>query len=133
MSIILHTILNCIVHLCQMATLDLENDCRSSQFRYRELSFDGKRPAPPDVIMVPITLADESTETHFAEVVQDAESAISAGVLPELIVAGSSGSYFVKDQSGVSSEYGFVCRWMDVNHKRREEITRGGGFDHQNQ
>ncbi|XP_076868872.1 phosphatidylinositol 4-kinase type 2-beta isoform X2 [Brachyhypopomus gauderio] len=39
-------------------------------------------------------------DPHFAEIVQRAEQAIEAGVFPERISQGSSGSYFVKDPKG---------------------------------
>lgn len=42
-------------------------------------------------------------DPEYSEVVRTAENAIEAGVLPEMIYQGSSGSYFVKNMEGVSS------------------------------
>ena len=42
-----------------------------------------------------------TADPEFAAMVQMAEEAIDTGVLPELIYQGSSGSYFVKNLSGV--------------------------------
>lgn len=79
-----------------MATLDLETDgSHSSHFRYRELTEN----IPPDVIMVPIGGHDDTREPddlQMTSAVDEAERAIENGVHPELISAGSSGSYFVK-------------------------------------
>lgn len=42
-------------------------------------------------------------DLEFADIIQRTEQAIECGVFPERISQGSSGSYFVKDQKGVSS------------------------------
>lgn len=41
-------------------------------------------------------------DPHFSELVYQAEIAIDAGIYPERIYQGSSGSYFVKNPAGVS-------------------------------
>lgn len=43
-----------------------------------------------------------SDDPAFNEVVLQVETAITAGVMPERIYQGSSGSYFVKNSQGVS-------------------------------
>ena len=50
---------------------------------------------------------NEFDDPDYSQVVREAENAIEAGVLPEMIYQGSSGSYFVKNVEGVSCT--FVC------------------------
>ena len=45
---------------------------------------------------------NEFDDQEFARMVRTAESTIEAGVLPQMIAQGSSGSYFVKNQDNVS-------------------------------
>ena len=44
-------------------------------------------------------------DKEFAKILKDVESAIENGIYPERIVQGSSGSYFVKNTSGVSLKH----------------------------
>lgn len=43
-------------------------------------------------------------DPEFTGIIHAAEQAIDVGILPERIYQGSSGSYFVKDREGVSSQ-----------------------------
>ena len=52
------------------------------------------------------TFADDP---EFTAIIHEAENAIDRGVYPERISQGSSGSYFVKDISGVRKETGKNC------------------------
>ena len=47
-------------------------------------------------------------DPYFNDLVRQAELAIDCGMLPERIYQGSSGSYFVKNASGVSFESLFI-------------------------
>ena len=56
-------------------------------------------------------------DAEFSSVVHAAEQAIDAGILPERIYQGSSGSYFVKDKEGVSTRLfdgKFCLKFMQV-------------------
>ena len=48
---------------------------------------------------------NEFDDPDYSQVVRGAENAIEAGVLPEMIYQGSSGSYFVKNMEGVSCTF----------------------------
>ena len=50
-----------------------------------------------------------SDDPSFTDIVAQVEFAIEHGVMPERIYQGSSGSYFVKNSSGVSS---IMNEWM---------------------
>ena len=47
-------------------------------------------------------------DPEFTGIIHAAEQAIDVGILPERIYQGSSGSYFVKDREGVSSQWFLV-------------------------
>lgn len=55
-----------------------------------------------DQHLLPIWNPVSEDDEDYLKVVTDAERAISNGVLPVRIAAGSSGSYFVKNMAGVS-------------------------------
>lgn len=46
-----------------------------------------------------------SDDPHFTDLVRQAETSIETGIYPERIYQGSSGSYFVKNSTGVSCEF----------------------------
>jgi phosphatidylinositol 4-kinase type 2 len=52
-----------------------------------------------------LTINSFPNDAEFNELIQEAELAIENGILPERIYQGSSGSYFVKNTQGVSSNF----------------------------
>ena len=60
------------------------------------------------VIYVIRDLAVFSDDPEFSDLIWQAETAIDNGIYPERIYQGSSGSYFVKNSSGVGFFY-FIC------------------------
>lgn len=86
-----------------MATLDIDVIERgNNQFRYAELC--NATVNPPDIIMTPlgcVTSDGQGRDPEFDDVMQEADFAINCGILPQLISAGSSGSYFVRNRNSV--------------------------------
>lgn len=54
-------------------------------------------------------------DPSFSDLVWQAEVAIDNGIFPERISQGSSGSYFVKNQAGVSIFQQYYCNMVAKN------------------
>ena len=72
-----------------------------SRVGYEELK--SSRSSFPDLVMEPeIQHYQSGDQMSFGAIIQETELALAEGVMPQLIKAGSSGSYLARSRSGVS-------------------------------